>query len=347
MLQMALETDGHEVVKANDGRQALEILEQSDIRMVISDWIMPGMNGIELCRQVRQRGFSDYIYLILLTSRNKTEDVIAGLSSGADDFAFKPFDPAELKVRVMVGQRILSLETRHVAIFAMAKLAESRDHDTGMHLERIREYSGVLARYLRNHGAYQDKLQNDYVEMIYETSPLHDIGKVGIPDSVLRKCGRLTEGEFDIMKKHAEIGSETLSAAVRHYPGIEYLRMARDIALSHHERFDGTGYPYGLYGEEIPLSARIVALADVYDALTSRRVYKEASTHEAARDIIVEESGTHFDPLIVEAFLNSEDKFVTIRERFSEDTRHGSFYGGGSNTTNSVLESATNLKKAA
>jgi len=161
-------------------------------------------------------------------------------------------------------------------------------------------------------------IDEDFVRLIYLTSPLHDIGKVGIPDSVLLKPGRLSDREFEIMKTHTTIGAETLDAAARQYPGVRYLRLATEIASAHHERFDGSGYPAALSGGDIPLSGRIVALADVYDALTSKRVYKQAFAHEVARSMILEESGKHFDPDCINAFIENEDKFLAVRETFAE-----------------------------
>ncbi|HRX87731.1 MAG TPA: response regulator [Phycisphaerae bacterium] len=318
LLKHALRQDGHEVSSASDGQEALDILERGEHRVVISDWEMPGMDGISLCRAIRAGHWSGYIYTILLTAHRDSGDVIAGLSAGADEFMTKPFNPAELRVRVRTAQRIISLETREVAIFALAKLAESRDPETGMHLERMRNYSRILAQTLLKQGKFPEKINQDYVQNIYLTSPLHDIGKVAVPDCVLLKPGRLSDEEFDIMKTHAATGAETLAAAVRQYPGVAYLQMACDIALTHHERFNGKGYPNGLAGEEIPLCGRIVALADVYDALTSKRVYKKAIAHPVARSMIVEESGQHFDPVIVEAFLAAEQEFNDTRTRFDE-----------------------------
>ena len=314
ILRMMLVAEGYEVVCAENGRVALELLRQHPIRMVISDWNMPEMDGLALCREIRRVSSAGYIYTLLLTSRNRTEDIVAGLSAGADDFIVKPFEPAELRVRLMAGQRVLSLETRHMAIFALAKLAESRDPETGLHLERIREYARVLARHLAPQ--LGSKIPADFVEAIYLTSPLHDIGKVGIPDCVLLKGGRLSDDEFEIMKAHAEIGGNTLTAAVEQYPSVSYLRLARDVACGHHERFDGSGYPRGLSGEDIPLCARIVALADVYDALTSKRVYKSASSHQVAQSIIMEGSGSHFDPRVVDAFSATLEEFREIREKY-------------------------------
>ncbi len=317
-LSFALTDAGHEPVIARNGREALEALDDGSCHLVISDWVMPEMDGLELCRQIRGGDFGGYTYIILLTSRDASADIVEGLSAGADDFLTKPFNPAELQVRVRTGERILTLETRDVAIFAMAKLAESRDSETGEHLERMRNYSRILARHLVIHGTAHERVTTDFARLIYLTSPLHDIGKVGIPDTVLLKPGRLSDREFDIMKTHTTIGAETLDAAVREYPGIVYLRFARDIALTHHERFDGSGYPSGLSGYDIPLSGRVVALADVYDALTSKRVYKAAFAHDVARRMIFDESGKHFDPDIVEAFAMNEEEFLHVRNRFAK-----------------------------
>jgi putative two-component system response regulator len=281
--------------------------------------MMPGLNGLELCRWLRAQDLPWYTYYILLTARSDVGDVIEGLSAGADEFLAKPFNPAELQVRLRTADRILSLETRNLATFALAKLAESRDPETGQHLERMREYSRILARRLGSFEEFRSTVTPGYIDTIYLTSPLHDIGKVGIPDCILLKPGALTAGEFEIMRSHTLIGSETLGAMAKQYPGVSYLSMARDIVLTHHERWDGSGYPYGLKGEEIPLCGRIVALADVYDALTCRRVYKEAFTHDIARSIIVGERGKQFDTRIVDAFLAEENTFLTVSLRFSEE----------------------------
>ncbi|HVA50863.1 MAG TPA: response regulator [Pirellulales bacterium] len=312
-----IERAGYSVEVARDGKEAFEILRRGTCRLVITDWEMPVLDGIELCRQIRAGDFSGYVYVILLTSRGATKDIVTGLTAGADDFMTKPFDPAELRVRVRTGTRILGMETRDLAIFAMAKLAESRDTDTGAHLERIRGYSRVLARYLSQQPKFADEIDADFVRMIYLTSPLHDIGKVGIPDSVLLKPARLSDREFDLMKQHTLIGAGTLDAALEQHPEAEFLRMGRDIALTHHERWDGSGYPQGLSGRNIPLCGRIVALADVYDALSSKRVYKDAFAHDVVRSIIVAESGSHFDPDVVQAFLATEDEFLAVLRQFS------------------------------
>lgn len=318
VLQSTLIKAGYTVETASDGVSALEIVRTGRCRLVVSDWQMPGMNGVELCQAIRREDLAGYIYVILLTAHDSPEQKVAGLTAGADDFVAKPYNTAELVARVRVGERMLSMETRDVAIFAMAKLAESRDPETGAHLERVRSYSKVLAQHLQASAKHRGVIDDEFVRLIYLTSPLHDIGKVGIPDTVLLKPGRLSDREFEIMKTHTTMGADTLAAALHQFPGVKFLEMARDIAITHHERFDGTGYPNHLRGELIPLCGRIVALADVYDAMTSKRVYKNAFSHDIAKAAIVGERDVHFDPHVVDAFLEREAEFIAIRERFAE-----------------------------
>jgi putative two-component system response regulator len=321
VLKHGLVEAGHEVETATNGRAALDIVRAGACRLVITDWEMPEMDGIELCQAIRAEDMPGYIYVVLLTGRDSAKEKVAGLSAGADDFIAKPFDIAEVLARVRVGERIVSMETREVAIFAMAKLAESRDPETGAHLERVRSYCKTLAQHMAGQEKFRSQIDAEYIRLLYLTSPLHDIGKVGIPDSVLLKPGRLSDREFEIMKEHTTIGAQTLEAALQQFPGVRFLQLARNIAATHHERFDGSGYPAKLVGEKIPLCGRIVALADVYDALTSKRVYKDAFGHDIAKAIIIKESGSHFDPDIVEAFVQSEGKFLAIRDRFAEAQR--------------------------
>ena len=318
LLDVTLRAAGHQMVVASNGREALKVLAEQPIRFVISDWEMPEMSGPELCRAIRSAEFGRYIYTILLTGRTGDEALIEGLSAGADDFVHKPFNRQELALRIRTGERIVTLETRDLTIFAMARLAESRDPESGAHLERVRNYSRTLAEDLSRQPDYAGTIDENYVRLIYLTSPLHDIGKVAIPDHVLLKPGRLDADEYEIMKGHTTLGAETLAAAIKEVPDARFLRMAQQIALTHHERFDGNGYPAGLSGQDIPLCGRIVALADVYDALTSKRVYKGAMTHDVGRSIILQGKGQHFDPGIVEAFLRCEQKFNEIRNRYTE-----------------------------
>jgi putative two-component system response regulator len=318
-LSTLLEEAGHDLICAQSGPEALDILWNNNVRIMIAAWDARGISGADLCRFVRSNRFPYYIYTILLTNDRACRDAVQGLSAGADDLIWKPFNPAELLLRIQTGKRILSLETRHVAVFALAKLAESRDPETGRHLERIRSYSRTLAEQLLITDRFPDSMSLEFVEDVFFTSPLHDIGKVGIPDSVLLKPGQLSDREFEIMKTHTAIGATTLAAAAEQYPEVEYLRIARDIALTHHEQYDGGGYPQGLKGGDIPVSGAIVALADVYDALTSKRVYKGALSHEVAKGVILEEEGKKFEPRIVEAFLEVEAEFVSICETLADD----------------------------
>ena len=312
----AIVSDGHQIFTAEDGFEALDVLRSNDIQVVISDWNMPRMNGLELCKRIRSEVLGKFIYVMFVTARTGKEDLLTGLSAGADDFITKPFEPAEMILRVRNAERIFSRETTALTLFSMAKLAESKDTDTGFHLERIREYARILAEQIILTTGDTLKLPIRFPEMMFQTSPLHDIGKVGIPDYVLLKPGSLSDGEWQVMKRHTEIGAETLDAVLQQYPGADYLRIARDIAWSHHERWDGSGYPRGLKGEEIPLAARIIAVADVYDAITMKRVYKRALPHEVASGLIHEGSGTIFDPMVVAAFQSVEARFLEVKESF-------------------------------
>jgi putative two-component system response regulator len=313
----ALKRAGYEVTTAQDGREALEILLHGKHRLVVTDWKMPVMEGVELCRAIRSSQFSRYIYCIMVTGQTKKQETIEGLTAGADDYVHKPFNPAELILRVNIGRRIMGQEMRDMTIFMLAKLAESRDPETGEHLQRVRNYCRVIARHLQNDPRFSQQVDDEFVGLIYQASPLHDVGKVGIPDRILLKPGKLTAEEFEIMKTHAALGAASLGASLEEYPDTQFLEVARDIALCHHEKYDGHGYPHGLVGEDIPLCARIMAVADVYDALVSKRVYKEAYSHDTAKSMIAEEAGKHFDPAIVEAFLVHEQECMAIREQFA------------------------------
>jgi putative two-component system response regulator len=313
---------GHEVFVATNGKEALSLWMKHRPDLVISDWVMPEMNGIELVREIKRLQGSKYCYIIMITSQSETQDIVTGMEAGADDFIAKPFIKEELTVRIKAGERIINFESRDIVIFSMACLAEARDSDTGNHLERIRYYSKVLAEDLAREEKL-DLLTPIFIDNIFLTSPLHDIGKIGIPDFVLLKPGQLDDKEYKIMQKHTTIGFHALNTAIDKYPNAEYLKMSAEIAFYHHERYDGAGYPNKLRGEDIPLSARIVALADVYDALVSRRIYKSAMPHDTAKSIIISERGCHFDPKVVDAFLRCEEQFIEILEKFSIEQNQG------------------------
>ncbi|TWT94264.1 HD-GYP domain-containing protein [Neorhodopirellula pilleata] len=315
MLRHLLTGAGYRIDEASDGVEALQMIAERRYQVVISDWNMPEMTGVELCRRIRHYDQSGYIYTILLTSNNQDEDRIEGMRAGADDFVGKPFNERELLQRVAAGQRVLQLETKEALIFALAKLAESRDFETGNHLERVRRYARLLASEYLAHPDTSE-VDEEFAELVFQTSPLHDIGKVGIPDSILLHPGKLTAEQFDIMKTHTTIGADCLAGAIERSPQAKFLQMAYKIALCHHEKYDGSGYPNGLSGEEIPIEARIVAIADVYDALRTKRVYKPAFSHEKTLEIIVQDSGTHFDPHLVALFQNVHRQFEAIADRF-------------------------------
>lgn len=318
LLEHALSNLGYSVVTASDGLEAFELVRTGKFRILLTDWQMPGMTGIELCERIRRQCPGSYIYIIVLSSYSSLDGVVCCLEAGADDYLSKPFRPAELLVRIRAGERLLNLESRELTIFALAKLVESRDDDTGGHVERMREYARILADDLSRQSDFADVIDGQYVNLLYLTTPLHDIGKVGIPDHILRKPGKLTEEEFEIMKTHTVIGAETLDAVTAVHHNAAYLAMAKEIALTHHERWDGRGYPHGRSGEDIPLCGRITAIADVYDALTTKRSYKDAFSHELAVQIITEGSGTQFDPRLVDAFIRCCPAFEETRQRLRD-----------------------------
>ena len=316
LLRMILERDGYRIVEAANGREALELREREpDIRMIITDLDMPEIDGLELIGEVRRRQLK-YTYIIVLTSTGDKSSAISALSAGADDFLRKPALPEELKLRTSSGFRLLNLESTEELIFAMAKLSEYRSEETGVHLERVQHYIRLLARDTVEQ-CPELQITQPLAEEIAWVSSLHDIGKVAIADAILHKPGRLTPEEHDEIKEHAKIGGELLRS-IYEKTGSHSIKTAYEIALYHHERFDGTGYPEGLSGAAIPVSARIMALADIYDALTSERSYKKALSHEETRGIIFEERGKHLDPQLVDVFLRQEEFWETIRKRFAD-----------------------------
>ena len=309
---------GHEILVATNGFEGWETWKAERPKIVITDWNMPQMDGLEFCRKIRSEENEDYTYIIIVTSKTDIQDVIKGMEAGADDYIAKPFNKDELHVRIKAGERVINLQSKDVVIFALAKLAESRDEDTGNHLERVRYYSKHLADTIIDSPTSPPELNQLLADNIFLTSPLHDIGKVGIPDYILLKPGRLDDNEFAIMKSHSKIGYNTLNEALQKAPKANYLQIAAEIARHHHEKYDGSGYPDGLKGDEINIANRIFALSDVYDALVSKRPYKEPFTHDRAKHIIIDGKGKHFDPVVVDAFLRCEHSFMDIREKFRE-----------------------------
>jgi len=305
---------GYDVERTGDGRDAIEMVDTGRFHIVLTEWHLSSLEGPDLCRAIRSRVRRGYVFTMLLSRRSDRDAVVDALAAGADDYVCKPYHAQELLLRLQKAERVIAMGSQHAAVLAMAKLAESRDPETGQHLERIRAYSWILARVMANDF---EEITEEFVDTLYQTSILHDIGKVGIPDFILLKPDRLTEREREIMQTHTLIGERTLSATAREFPEIAFFRMAADVALTHHENFDGSGYPSGLAGQDIPLSGRIVALADVYDALTTRRPYKSAYDHELSKSIILGRQ-QHFDPTVLRAFLGAEAQFLGIRDTFSD-----------------------------
>ncbi len=300
--------------------------------------MMPGLNGFEVCRRLKAEPQTHAIPVIFLTAMDQDIDQEEGFRCGCVDYITKPIAPPVVMARVATHialkqaydqldttnsnlQREVEQQTRElqkvqeVTIMAMASLAETRDNETGMHLRRTQEYVRVLAEELHQDSPYADQLDATAIDLMTKSAPLHDIGKVGIPDGILLKPGRLTGDEFEVMKTHAEIGARIIASAERSLgTPSSFLRFAREIAHHHHENWDGSGYPDGLAGEAIPLSARLMAVADVYDALICRRIYKQPFSHEDAQRLISEGSGRKFDPLLVEAFQRLAPRFAEIAE---------------------------------
>jgi len=290
--------------------------------------MMPGMDGYEVCEKLKKSGITRGIPVIFITAMSEENDEARGLTLGAVDYITKPFFPSLVKARVrnhielkryrdsleqLVYERTRELAcTQEATIESMGVLAECRDPETGGHIRRTSGYVRVLAEMLAGHPAYATVLDPGTVELLCKSAPLHDIGKVGIPDAILLKPDRLTPEEFEVMKRHPMLGKQAIAAVEKKLGTNSFLRFAREIAASHHEKWDGSGYPLGLKGAEIPLCGRLMAVADVYDALISRRVYKEPMTHSAAVELIRAEAGHAFDPDVVAVFLDQQEKFRQI-----------------------------------
>jgi putative two-component system response regulator len=320
LLRAQLEKQGYTVLEAENGEEGLRYcLENPELRLVITDLMMPGMDGFQFIETIRGREMR-YTYIIVLTALDDKKSIVRALSLGADDYIFKPVFQDELNLRLVGGRRLLQLEGHEQLIFSLTKLAAYRSGETGAHLHRVREYCRILGTDLEENQPALG-LTRSTVEEIAKVSPLHDVGKVGVPDSILHKPGRLTEAEFELMKTHAEIGGRLLLELYAQ-TGSSYLFLAYEIAMCHHERWDGTGYPHGLKGEEIPLAARMMALADVFDALVSRRTYKEPFSYATARELVLGNRGKHFDPAMVDAFVRTEAQWRAVVEEYGEENEN-------------------------
>ena len=345
----------YQVKVVNSGDKALRVAG-TDPRpdLILLDILMPVMDGFEVLDRLQADPTTRHIPVIIITALSQDQNELLGLRRGAVDYITKPFNPEIVMARVNthlelkaardylagendrldaeVNRRMQeNVLIQELSIRALANLAEARDMETGRHILRTQAYVELLANHLADHPRFREALSGENKSLIIKGSPLHDIGKVGIPDPILLKPGRLNPAEYEIMKTHAMIGANAIGKAMQDTQNIAdektaevlpgafaFMRVAQEIALTHHEHWDGHGYPLGLKGEDIPVSGRIMALADVYDALTSRRIYKRANSLDAAAQAITEQIGFQFDPDVVEAFLQLREQFEVVASRFKD-----------------------------
>jgi putative two-component system response regulator len=335
--------DHYRIKIASSGEQALKIAGSAPPPdLILLDIMMPDMDGYEVCRQLKHSAHTRGIPVIFLTARSDVEDEERGLGLGAVDYIAKPISPSIVLARVKTHLALKAMDdflrdqnhflesevakrtrevtaVQDVTILAMASLAETRDSDTGNHLRRTQFYIKALAEKLRDHPRFSEFLTPANIQAIFKSAPLHDIGKVGIPDYILLKPGRLEQHEFEIMKTHTTLGYNAILNAERALgTPVEFLSFAMTIALSHQEKWDGSGYPQGLAGDAIPIAARLMAVADVYDALICRRVYKKPMSHDDAVQIMLDGRGTHFDEDMLDAFIAIQGDFFDIAQRFAD-----------------------------
>jgi len=339
-LMRNLLSESYFVKIAPGGERGLDIAKSNYLDLILLDIVMPDMDGYQVCQHLKNDPATKDIPVIFLTAKSSLDDEQYGLDLGAVDFISKPFNPtiflSRVRSQLLVrkAQNLLQdqnkrLETevknrtkelaelQDATILSMASMAETRDNETGNHILRTQEYIKILSKYLQTHPLFKDFLTDENIEALFKSAPLHDIGKIGIPDSILLKPGRLTDEEMTIMKTHTVIGKQIIESTERRLGrSIPFLQFAKEIAFSHQEKWNGSGYPMGLIGNQIPISARLMAVADVYDALISRRVYKPAMTHEEAAKIMLDGRGSHFDPDVLDAFLQVQQEFMECAGRF-------------------------------
>ncbi len=349
-LMSALLEDTYRVKVANRGDKAIKIATSDNPPdLILLDIMMPEMDGYEVCRVLKFSETTRGIPVIFLAAKMTLEDEQKGLAAGAVDYLIKPVFSSLLLARVAAQIALKAnadwrrmrdeflrdkndyleqevtrrthevMAVLDVTILAMTSLAETRDSDTGNHIRRTQHYVQALARHLKTHVRFANELSDAAIDVLFKAAPLHDIGKVGIPDRILLKPAQLTPEEFEIMKTHTTLGCDAIQQAEQIVGTcVDFLRVAKEIALSHQEKWDGSGYPQGLAGDDIPLSARLMAVADVYDALISERVYKAAMPHDRAVGVVFQGRGAHFDPDMVDAFIEIQSEFQAIAQRFSD-----------------------------
>jgi putative two-component system response regulator len=335
LLIRALSED-YTVSVAKNGKQALRLVQSGDPpNLIMLDVVMPEMDGYETCKKLKEKPLTAEIPVIFLTAKRDVTDEVKGFELGAVDYITKPISIPILHSRAksqlalaeqrialehLVAERTKQLErTKDAVVYSMGALAEARDEETGAHILRTREYVKVLGKAMAQYTRYSKVLTPRTVNLISRAAPLHDIGKVGVPDRILQKRGALSENERKQMDQHVIYGRDAISNAEQHIGATDFTIVAKEIAFSHHEKWDGSGYPLGSSGDDIPLSARMMALADVYDALVSRRYYKPPMPHADAQAQILKARGTHFDPELVDAFVACNEAFHEIAEYYSDD----------------------------
>ena len=341
LVQEILQAQGYRVLAFPRGNMAINAAAKNPPDLILLDIMMPDMNGFEVCKILKTDETLREIPVLFISALSDTADKVRAFCAGGVDYITKPFQLEEVQARVathlrlrrlqlelekhnlhlaeLVKEKVLEISDSQLAtIVALAKLAESRDDETGQHIERTRTFCKILTEKLRDNPRFRGDIDDTFIENIFYASPLHDIGKVGIPDKIFLKPGKLTAEEFEVMKSHTMIGANTLLAARGKYPRNAFINTGIAIARSHHEKWDGSGYPDGLVGEDIPLSARIMAVADVYDALRSERPYKLAFTHEKSCEIIIAGTGRHFDPAVIDAFKALESECATNRMQMDD-----------------------------
>ena len=359
LLHETLDGTGYRLLIAKNGRTALAIAGKANPSLILLDIMMPEMDGYEVCRRLKSEEKTKQIPVIFITALADEDDEAKGLELGAVDYITKPFNPALVRARVrihlelkqhqnqleqLVKERTRRLElTQAVTIESLATLAEYRDPETGGHIKRTQNYVKVLAKHLKNHPRFQSELNDEIIDLLYMSAPLHDLGKIAVPDNILHKAGKLSDEEFAEMKKHTNYGHDALRITEQKLGENSFLRYARQIAYTHQEKWDGSGYPNGLKGDAIPLSGRLMALADVYDALISKRVYKPPFSHEKAVEIILEGKGTHFDADIVDAFVALEETFRNIALSFADHEEERQMLSGGEEYKEGEYRSVKNI----
>ncbi len=334
LLTRMLKDCGFQSRPVPNGRLALQAAKSKKPDLILLDITMPEIDGYEVCRRLKQDPELREIPVLFISALSQTAEKVQAFKVGGVDFITKPFQFEEVKARVETHLKLHRLQIgledeveKQISensklqmgmIFGLAKLAEARDNDTGKHLDRIQLLCKLLADELMNRPGFFQHVDSAYCERIFHASPLHDIGKVGIPDHILLKPGKLTSSEFEIMKTHTTIGANTLAEVKQRFPNNEFINMGEKIARSHHEKWNGQGYPDGLKGEGIPLSARIMAIVDVYDAVRSKRVYKPPIPHKEAFNIIQQDSGAYFDPNLVDVFSDLQGRFQEVWETMQD-----------------------------